>query len=341
MFHTSSQKTHWMFPSPAELDQLRQEANRSFIQRHNKSVSSHKVYNHFLTPEEEKHLLTHYQYVLREFCRSFQPPMPKSVVGTAFQYYKRFYLFNSVMDYHPKFILVTCIYLACKVDEFNVSMDQFIANVKGDREKARDGILNHELLLMQQLRFHLTVHNPFRAIEGLFIDIKTRCGDLSDPESCRSAIDAILDKTFLTDACLLLSPSQIALAAISFAFAEVAGGTDVDKLDHYIKSMLVEEDPEHSRLIDDMQEKLWAMIKGIPDQPDKAKIRTIEKKLEGCRNQANNPESKGYKEALIRKLNMEEDEFGVPASTTQATSSKHIKREMKREMKTEFKTEPM
>ena len=31
--------------------------------------------------------------------------MPKGVMGTALQYYKRFYIRNSVMDYHPKEIL--------------------------------------------------------------------------------------------------------------------------------------------------------------------------------------------------------------------------------------------
>jgi len=56
--------------------------------------------------------------------------MPRSVVATAITYYKRFYLNNSVMDFHPKHFLVTCVYLACKVDEFNVSMTQFVENVK-------------------------------------------------------------------------------------------------------------------------------------------------------------------------------------------------------------------
>lgn len=63
-------------------------------------------------------------------------------------------------------------YLASKVEEFNVSISQFVANVKGDREKATDIILNNELLLMQRLQYHLTVHNPYRPVEGLLIDIK-------------------------------------------------------------------------------------------------------------------------------------------------------------------------
>lgn len=83
------------------------------------------------------------------------------------------------MDYHPKHIMVTCIYLACKTEEFNVSMSQFVANVKGDRAKASHIVLNCELLLMQQLKYHLTVHNPFRPIEGFLIDIKVNLNSIT------------------------------------------------------------------------------------------------------------------------------------------------------------------
>ena len=67
---------------------------------------------------------------------------------------------------------VTSAYLACKVEEFNVSIDQFIANIKGDKGRAMDIVLNNELLLMRELNFHLTIHNPFRPVEGLLIDVK-------------------------------------------------------------------------------------------------------------------------------------------------------------------------
>lgn len=66
----------------------------------------------------------------------------------------------------------TCVYLSCKVEEFNVSIKQFSENIKGDREKAEDIILSNELLLMQHLNYYLTVHNPFRPVEGFLIDIK-------------------------------------------------------------------------------------------------------------------------------------------------------------------------
>lgn len=81
-------------------------------------------------------------------------------------------LHGQTISYVPTYFRVTSVFLACKVEEFNVSILQFVANIKGDREKASGIILNNELLLMQQLNFQLSIHNPFRPVEGLLIDIK-------------------------------------------------------------------------------------------------------------------------------------------------------------------------
>lgn len=70
------------------------------------------------------------------------------------------------------FYRLTCVYLSCKVEEFNVSIGQFVGNLKGDREKFANIILGFELLLMDKLHYHLTVHNPFRPLEGFLIDMK-------------------------------------------------------------------------------------------------------------------------------------------------------------------------
>lgn len=59
----------------------------------------------FLTPAEERVLARNYESHLREFCKRFTPPMPRAVIGTAFHYFKRFYVHNSIMDFHPKEIL--------------------------------------------------------------------------------------------------------------------------------------------------------------------------------------------------------------------------------------------
>ena len=54
-------------------------------------------------------------------------------------------------------------------------------------------------------------------MEGLLIDIKTRCDSVHGVDSFRPEIESFLDSVFLTDACMIYAPSQIALAAIIHA----------------------------------------------------------------------------------------------------------------------------
>ena len=129
-------------------------------------------------------------------------------------------------------------YLSCKVEEFNVSMDQFVANLKGDREKAAAIILNNELLLMQQLDYQLTIHNPFRPLEGLMIDMKTRFKALLDPEKLRPGIDEFLEQVFYTEAILIYAPSQIALAAIIHAASTLRQNVD----DYIMRTLFADAD---------------------------------------------------------------------------------------------------
>ena len=103
--------------------------------------------------------------------------------------------------------------------------------LQGNQEKATTVILNNELLLMQELRFHLTVHNPYRALEGLLIDIKTRIKH--DVDSWRSEIDEFLGSVYLTNSIFIYSPSQIALAAIIHTARKLQANVDsyvTDKL---------------------------------------------------------------------------------------------------------------
>ncbi|XP_063237791.1 cyclin-H isoform X2 [Bacillus rossius redtenbacheri] len=230
MFPASTQAKYWTFSDESDLNRFRQETNKSFVLKHGANMTDEQREATFLTAAEERLLLRQHELQLRDFCKHFSPAMPRAVVGTTFHYFKRFYIHNSVMDYHPKEILVTCAYLACKVEEFNVSITQFVSNIKGDREKATDIILNNELLLMQQLNYHLTVHNPFRPMEGLLIDIKTRSA-LRDPERLRPCAEDLLERSFLTDACVLHAPSQVALAAVLHSASKVQENLDANQ-DH-------------------------------------------------------------------------------------------------------------
>ncbi|XP_029295155.1 cyclin-H isoform X2 [Cottoperca gobio] len=218
MFHNSSQGKFWIFKSEDEVEQKRYKANQKvrnkIIESGKPGVSESKLLEH----HEEDVLFRHYEKRMLDFCNAFKPVMPKSVVGTAIMYFRRFYLNNSIMEHHPRIIMLTCAYLSCKVDEFNVSSTQFVGNLLQEtpagQERVLEQILEYELLLIQQLKFHLVVHNPYRPMEGLLIDLKTRFPTLENPESLRKNADDFLTQAAMTDAGLLFPPSQIALTAI-------------------------------------------------------------------------------------------------------------------------------
>lgn len=298
MFPMSTQKKCWVFSDENDLVELRQKSNANFIEKHGSSMTSEQKAEYFLSDSEERTLVRYYENQLRELGKRFNPTMPRATVATALHYFKRFYLRNSVMDYHPKEILVTCVYLACKVEEFNVSISQFVANIKGDRDKASDIILNNELLLMQQLNYNLTVHNPYRPVEGLLIDIKTRYPAIENPERLRAHIDEFLDNVFMTDSVLLYAPSQIALSAILNAASKISSS-----LDSYVTDILFSRD--HLEGIIEAVRKIRSMAKFI-ETPTRESVRPLERKLERCRNQENNPDSEIYKQRMQDMLDEED-----------------------------------
>ena len=170
-------------------------------------------------------------------------------------------------------ILVTAVYLACKTEEFNVSMQQFVGNIAGNQERATQIILNNELLLMQELHFHLTIHNPYRAVEGLLIDIKTRAAlpqgvSAGDVEQFRPEIDSFLDKVFLTDGFLIYAPSQIALAAVIHAASK-----NKINLDSYVTQQLFDSQGQEAIThIVTIVRNIRVLVKNIPEPaPEKDK----------------------------------------------------------------------
>ena len=291
MFHTSTQRKHWTFTSKSELIGIRQEVNNAYCERFRENLPAKKEVS-FLTVDEERSLIEYYQIVLIEVCDKFKPPVPSAAVtATAVAYLKRFYLKTSVMDHPPKEMFLVCLYMACKVEEHNISVDRFVEILPADRrEKTKDFILAHELLLMQRLNFHLTVHNPYRPMEGFIIDIKTRGLMLGDPEKWRPLAEEFLRKTLLTDVSLLYSPSQIALAAL-FSASKGALGS-------YIKESL----GEHHQHVLSQIENIATMVTGqVKSTVSKEQVKSLEQKLKGCRNPENNPDNKLFKKKRADK----------------------------------------
>lgn len=284
MYHTSTQRKHWTFTSEHELMNVRQEVNTIYCERFRENFPAKKDVE-FLTVDEGTKLIEYYQIVLIEVCDKFQPPVWSAVTATAVAYLKRFYLKTSVMDHPPKEMFLVCLYMACKVEEHNLSVDRFVEILPADRrEKTKDFIIAHELLLMQRLDFHLTVHNPYRPMEGFIIDFKTRCSKLDDPEKWRPSAEEFLRKALMTDVSLLFPPSQIALAAL---FTASRGS-----IASYIGANLGEQQKHVLSQIENIVTLVTGQAKSAAS---KEQVKSLEQKLKACRNPENNPDNKLFK----------------------------------------------
>jgi len=226
-----------------------------------KELQEKRVLHPKLSVEEQESLLKFYQNILLDFCSNFTPPMPSGVTHTALVYYKRFYVTHSVGDFHPKTILVTCVFLACKVMEFNVSLSQFVSNVKGDRQRAVNIILDNELVLMKGLDYRLGVVSPEKALNGLLLQLKR-------PLSAEviAAAQMELNLVMQTDACLVFSASQLALSCLCFAGA----GKEDDALDSLFNQL------EKDNRLSDVREAVWT-LKRAPVAS--GSVKSIEKKI--------------------------------------------------------------
>ncbi|XP_013889851.1 cyclin-H [Austrofundulus limnaeus] len=298
MFHNSSQRKYWTFKSEDELEQMRFSANEKFrktVRETGKPVGINAV---FLDRHEEDVLFRHYERRMLDFCNAFKPAMPKSVVGAALMYFRRFYLNNSIMEYHPRIIMLTCAYLSCKVDEFNVSSVQFVGNLQqetaAEQERVLEQILGFELLLIQQLNFHLVIHTPFRPMEGLLIDLKTRYPMLENPESLRKSADDFLTQAALTDAGLLFPPSQIALTAI----LNSASRAGINMESYLTECLKLKEDKETLSKMYESMRRMKTLLKKY-EPPKLEEVNIYKQKLERIHAElasSSNKRKRGYEE---------------------------------------------
>jgi cyclin H len=84
--------------------------------------------------------------------------------STAIQYLRRFYLFNSPMTYHVNTILRTIMFMATKIELFNIHVSEYAQNA--GRNVTAESILAPEYIIMLGLRYNLDVRHPFRALKA-------------------------------------------------------------------------------------------------------------------------------------------------------------------------------
>ncbi|XP_075094615.1 cyclin-H1-1-like isoform X2 [Nicotiana tabacum] len=102
------------------------------------------------------------------------------------------------MEHHPKNIMLTCIYAACKAEENHVSAEELGKGI---------GQVHHSL------GFDLIVYAPYHALDGFISDLEEFCGAKDDDQivALKASLETArmeADKIMRTNGPLLFPPGQ-------------------------------------------------------------------------------------------------------------------------------------
>lgn len=253
-------------------------ASPEVFAEHDTELSGDKMLD-LLTPEEEAKYLHYYCQSIITTANHFN--MPTQVKATAASFFRKFYLVNSVMEYHPKNVLYTTLFLAAKSENYFISIESFCKAIPKTEPAA---ILDLEFIVLLSLQFTLLVHHPFRPLYGFFLDFQTT---LLHPSPVMydvnvDTIGALYDKAktwllehaLLSDVCFLFTPPQIALAAMYDLDKRITDRylkkkyLDVHTLQEALPSIKEEEKPHIEQENGQSREE-----EKVPEEPQKASLR--------------------------------------------------------------------
>eukprot|EP01126_Amoeba_proteus_P002129 TRINITY_DN10668_c0_g1_i1.p1 TRINITY_DN10668_c0_g1~~TRINITY_DN10668_c0_g1_i1.p1 ORF type:complete len:185 (-),score=34.09 TRINITY_DN10668_c0_g1_i1:477-986(-) len=155
-FHESTQAKYWIFNE----ENLR-------LKKQAVVMRPQSFYSQTMSIEEEEAMKTFISDKM--FLACAQLGLSHHTQGTALTFFHRFYLERSVLEYHPKAMMFTCIYLACKTEEERrdiKSMSEALPEVNAEE------VLSLEYVLLDALKFHLHVYLPYHPLTGFVYDIQ-------------------------------------------------------------------------------------------------------------------------------------------------------------------------
>ncbi|KAF9458205.1 cyclin-like protein [Collybia nuda] len=293
LYEASTQFRNWRY-SPEQLSEIRTSLNNAAVGVIRTTFEAQELGSStivsFLTPDEERLLVKLYVTKITQLCGLFR--FPEEVEATAASYLKRFYLKNTVMDWHPKNVMyvtrhrnistnpwsrrLTALFLATKTTNNPISLEAYTTHIP---KTAPSDVLDLEFLVAQSLGFEFSVWHPHRALWGMWLDLQS----LPDcPVDLRHVYDIALNyirASRLTDAELIYTPSQIALAALSLAAPELATTWSRHKMQGEGAPLLLSNDA-----ISVIVEGVKNLIITTGVIPDVESVREVDKRLRLCKN---------------------------------------------------------
>ncbi|KAI8639598.1 cyclin-like protein [Parasitella parasitica] len=286
IFEESSQYQHWRF-SPEQLWDIRNKRTNEAVSRVQKNVQEEQQENkqnddesktEYLSAKEELTLCRFYEMQLQVMSKHCK--FADMVMATAVIYMKRFFLHNTVMDYHPKDVFLTCLFLATKSESERISIDDFGKNLRLPSTK---NVLDLEFTVSQGLKFQYYIHHPYRPAYGFFLDMQTGPTDLKLLKETYKRVDKAVAEIVLSDLPLIYQPAQLALAAFMLAGKE-------NKFDQQVKRYITDRFGQDAASLLSIIERILGLLKTVtPVTQEEAK--KIDYKLRLCMNPAMNPES--------------------------------------------------
>ncbi|MCL7041649.1 hypothetical protein MKW94_021146 [Papaver nudicaule] len=289
-FQTSTHRSKWIF-TPHDLMQKYQVSNqRAARTLHQYGTTRMEVdidgslshpkpqFDSFpkpLSTEEEQLMRVFYEHKIQEACGAFK--FPRKIQATAITYFKRFYLQWSVMEHHPKHIMLACVYTACKVEENHVSAEELGKAIQQD---------------YQSLGFDLIVYAPYRCVEGFIDGMEDYCRGKNDKlHMLQETAKLVVDEAMLTDAPLLFPPGQLALAALRKANA-VHKVVDFPRYLEHIHSRRQRSNHVMSELIECLNAIDDYSVMELETPSAKEDLRHTDRKLKACLDPSSQEDSK-------------------------------------------------
>ena len=221
-----------------------------------------------LSEDEAAVLRMHHELRLRQICDAMkerghfvrgkamgQTEAEDNMASTACTYFKRYFLHRAMEDSSPTAIMLAAIYTATKVEEvwFERMMDEMLkectqeadllsktggatGGARGVPADPKVVVVEHEMLLLSVLQFHLVVYHPYRPLRAQLAQFKlwheaqmqeknlTSMVGHREVEKFYKAAVRKIHRGYCVDLPLLYPPTQIAVGALLMVAQQPGSG---------------------------------------------------------------------------------------------------------------------
>ncbi|KAJ3060644.1 hypothetical protein HDU98_003430 [Podochytrium sp. JEL0797] len=159
-----------MFANAAALALARSEAHARNVEASLAAMEEERAENPAYSPCPRERIVTSQEQTL--MCKVYETKVAAYVKATSVAVYKRFYLKQAVFNYDPRIILLTCIFLAAKIEGSYIPLKDFLAKVPASARPEAEIVRDMELIVADTMGFEFKVHQVRWPLHGLFLDLQ-------------------------------------------------------------------------------------------------------------------------------------------------------------------------